>query len=215
MNESGEQSGFPPHPPADRGWRQLRAEAGHCVRCPLHGPATQTVFGDGPVSADIVFVGEQPGDAEDVAGKPFVGPAGSMLDKAMGSAGIDRSRAYVTNAVKHFKFEQRGKRRLHKRPNAYEIERCHWWLGRELDLVRPRIVVAMGATAARSLAGRPIKVLEARGEVLDFHGWRGFVTVHPSFLLRMRDRAAAAREFDRFVGDLRLVGKLAARGHAA
>src|SRR6476659_6532859 len=132
-----------PHP---RALTQLRKSAAACERCPLFENATQTVFGEGPADAPVVFVGEQPGDQEDLAGRPFVGPAGQMFDRALAEAGIDRSRVYVTNAVKHFKFTPRGKRRIHQKPNAAEIEHCRWWLDRELELIRPRLVVALGAT---------------------------------------------------------------------
>src|SRR5262245_58073141 len=166
-----------PHP---RTLAQLRQAAATCERCPLYQNATQTVFGEGPTDAPVMFVGEQPGDQEDLQGKPFVGPAGRMFDRALADAGIDRGRVYVTNAVKHFKFEQRGKRRLHKRPNAYEIERCRWWLDRELDLLKPQLAVALGATAARGLLSRPITIARVRGNFLKLRGAiEAFVTVHP------------------------------------
>jgi len=185
----------------------LKAEATACQRCPLWKPATQTVFGDGPTDAAVVFVGEQPGDQEDLAGMPFVGPAGQMFDRALGEAGIDRSRVYVTNAVKHFKYEPRGKRRIHQKPNAGEIEHCRWWLDREIALVRPRLIVALGATAARALTGRDVTISKARGQAMTWpNGRPGLITVHPSYLLRLPDQAAEAREYARFVEDLRLVG---------
>jgi uracil-DNA glycosylase family protein len=149
------------------GLESLRREAASCRACPLWKDATQTVFGEGPADAEIMFVGDQPGDREDVRGRPFVGPAGLLLDKALNEAGIDRTRVYVTNAVKHFKFEPRGKRRLHKRPNAGEIKVCRNWLIGEIETIAPRLVVAFGATAAQSLAGRPIPVQSNRGAVLD------------------------------------------------
>src|SRR5690349_20767748 len=151
---------------------------------------TQAVLGEGPIGAGIAFVGEQPGDQEDLAGKPFVGPAGKLLDRALQEAGIDRKQVYVTNAVKHFKFEQRGKRRIHSKPSAGEVKHYRWWLEKELDLVKPRLVVAMGATAASALAGKPMAVNRNRGPA-EFSGRPGYVTFHPSFLLRMRpnDRA--------------------------
>src|SRR5437764_163174 len=146
--------------------RKLRdAEAG-CTRCPLYRDATQVVPGEGPTSAALMLVGEQPGNDEDVAGKPFVGPAGRVLDRALADAGLDRSKVFVTNAVKHFKFELRGKRRLHKRPNAYEIERCRWWNDLERALVKPQLVVALGATAARSLLNRTVSFTSVRGKTL-------------------------------------------------
>jgi DNA polymerase len=186
----------------------LRAAAAACERCPLHRDATQTVFGNGPADAAIVFVGEQPGDQEDLAGLPFVGPAGQMFDRALAEAGLDRARAYVTNAVKHFKFVPRGKRRIHQRPNADEIAHCRWWLERELQAIGPRLTVALGATAARALTGRAVTISRVRGRLLDLpDGRAGFITVHPSFLLRLPDADAQAREYARFVADLRAVAR--------
>jgi DNA polymerase len=185
-----------------------RNAAAHCERCPLYKNATQTVFGEGPADAPLVFVGEQPGDQEDLAGKPFVGPAGQMFDRALAEAGIDRSRVYVTNAVKHFKFEPRGKRRIHQKPNNAEIEACRWWLDKELDLIKPRLTVALGATAARALTGRDTTVSRARGRLMVLRdGIEGFITVHPSFLLRLPDEASKAREYQRFVADLHQVAQ--------
>ncbi|MBV8962997.1 MAG: UdgX family uracil-DNA binding protein [Hyphomicrobiales bacterium] len=180
--------------------------ARHCRACPLWENATQTVFGEGPDDARLIFVGEQPGDAEDIAGLPFVGPAGRIFNRALAEAGIERKEVYVTNAVKHFKFEQRGKRRLHKRPDAGEIEICRWWLSRELEIIEPSLVVALGATAARSLSGKPMPIERSRGELLPFgsNGGRMLVTVHPSYLLRLREENDRAREFGRFVDDLRI-----------
>jgi DNA polymerase len=156
-----------------------------------------------------MLVGEQPGDQEDLQGKPFVGPAGRVLDRAIVEAGIDRKAVFVTNAVKHFKWEPRGKRRLHKKPNAYEIEQCRWWNDLERAIVKPQVVVALGATAARSLCGRPITIAGARGEVLSaIDGTRLVVTIHPSYLLRIEDANDKAREYERFVGDLRLCARL-------
>jgi DNA polymerase len=184
----------------------VREQAKHCQRCPLYRNATQTVFGEGPGDAPLVFVGEQPGDQEDLAGKPFVGPAGQVFDRALAEAGIDRTRVYVTNAVKHFKFEPRGKRRIHQKPNNNEIEACRWWLDKELDLIKPRLTVALGATAARALTGRDTTISRARGRLTTLRqGLEGFITVHPSFLLRLPDEASKAREYQRFVEDLRLV----------
>ncbi len=194
----------------------LRREAADCRACPLWRNATQTVFGEGPAEADIVFVGEQPGDREDRAGRPFVGPAGAVLDRALAEAGVDRKRAYVTNAVKHFKFEPRGKLRLHKRPNAGEIDACRRWLFSEIDVLKPRLIVALGATAAQSLAGRPIAIGKNRGETLNLaSGVRVFVTVHPSSLLRLPDEANKQAAYALFVEDLRAVGELAAEAARA
>jgi DNA polymerase len=185
-----------------------RKAAEHCERCPLYKNATQTVFGEGPPHASVVFVGEQPGDQEDLQGKPFVGPAGQLFDRALDEAGIDRSRVYVTNAVKHFKFEPRGKRRIHKKPNNAEIEACHWWLENELHLIKPQLSVALGATAARALTGRDTTISRARGRLMTLRdGVEGFVTVHPSFLLRLPDTASKEREYRNFVADLKLVAK--------
>jgi DNA polymerase len=184
-------------------------EAAHCRRCPLYKLGTQTVFGAGPADSPVMLVGEQPGDVEDREGLPFVGPAGQMLDRALAAAGLRRDRMYVTNAVKHFKHVQsRGKRRLHQKPNAYEIDRCKWWLDLELDIIDPELTVAMGATAARALAGRPLKVNTLRGEAMTLSGRQMLVTIHPSALLRVRDSESRAAEFARFVDDLGLVGTL-------
>jgi uracil-DNA glycosylase len=189
----------------------LRHEAASCRACPLWKDATQTVFGEGPADAEIMFVGEQPGDREDLAGRPFVGPAGLLLDKALAEAGVDRARVYVTNAVKHFKFEPRGKRRLHKRPNAGEIKVCRRWLLDEIAVIGPRVVVALGATAAQGLAGRPIPILSNRGKVLDLaSGLHVLITIHPSALLRLPDEADKRSEYDKFVQDLRAIKQIAA-----
>ncbi len=188
----------------------LRREAETCRRCDLHARATQTVFGEGPQHARIVLVGEQPGDQEDLAGKPFVGPAGKLLDQALDEAGIARAKVYVTNAVKHFKFEPRGKRRIHAKPNAGEIRACKWWLEREFASLSPRFVVALGATAAQALSGRAVAVTKMRGRETELMGSRGLITVHPSYLLRIPDAADKAAEYKRFVADLRLAAKLAA-----
>ena len=188
----------------------LRNEAADCRACPLWRNATQTVFGEGPADADILFVGEQPGDREDRAGRPFVGPAGAILDKALEEAGIDRKRAYVTNAVKHFKFEPRGKLRLHKKPNAGEINVCKRWLFEEIDILKPRIVAALGVTAAQSLVGRPVAIGANRGRVIVLpDGLRIYVTVHSSSLLRLPDEADRRNAYSLFVADLRRLGELA------
>jgi uracil-DNA glycosylase len=187
-----------------RGLRQLREAEARCTRCPLYALGTQVVPGAGTVRAPMMFVGEQPGDQEDRQGRPFVGPAGRIFDRALADAGIDRSETFVTNAVKHFKHEMRGKRRLHKRPNVYEIERCHLWLEFELALVKPKIVVALGATAARSVLGRPVPVGKARK--LSFalaNGTPVFVTQHPSALLRVREEADRYAQYRHFTNDLR------------
>lgn len=192
----------------DNRLKAVAAEAESCERCPLYKLGTQTVFGEGPADAPVLMIGEQPGDQEDIAGRPFVGPAGRMLDRAMADAGIDRARVYVTNAVKHFKFELRGRRRLHKKPNSYEIERCRWWLAQELEIVRPDLVVAMGATAARAVLGKVVTVTALRGRVLDLDPpLRGIVTIHPSFLLRIRGDREKADAYGRFVADLALAAR--------
>jgi DNA polymerase len=172
--------------------------------------ATQTVFGEGPADAEIVFVGEQPGDKEDLQGRPFVGPAGLLLDRALAEAGVDRGRVYVTNAVKHFKFEPRGKRRLHKRPNASEVKICRRWLAEEIKVTHPRLIVALGATAAQGLAERAIPIQSNRGKVLDVaNGLRIFITIHPSALLRLQDEDERRSGYASFVNDLRSVEQLA------
>ncbi|QNE31700.1 UdgX family uracil-DNA binding protein [Sphingomonas sp. NBWT7] len=193
-------------------WDALREEALGCTRCHLYRPATQTVFGEGPVSAAIMFVGEQPGDQEDLAGRPFVGPAGQVFDRALGEAGIDRAQTYVTNAVKHFKFEPRGKRRIHAKPDAGEIEACRWWIEQEQMLVRPKVTVALGATAARSLFGKAMTISRERGRALALPdgGGEAWITVHPSYLLRLPDEAARTAEYAHFVADLKLAKAAAA-----
>ena len=190
--------------------RDVALDVADCRRCPLYKLGTQTVFGAGPPDARVMIVGEQPGDFEDREGLPFVGPAGRMLDRALEAAGLRRDRMYVTNAVKHFKHVQsRGKRRIHQKPNAYEIDRCKWWLDLELDIIEPELTVAMGGTAVRSLAGRAITIKSARGEVLSTPGGRPMlVTIHPSLILRSRDSESRAAELARFVADLRKVGTL-------
>jgi len=189
-------------------WEALREEAKDCTRCPLYKDATQTVFGEGPLDARLMFVGEQPGDQEDIAGNPFIGPAGQMFDEALEKAGVDRARVYVTNAVKHFKYEARGKRRIHSKPNAGEIKACRWWYAQERELIRPAVTVALGATAARQMLGKAVTISAARGAAHQLEdGREGWVTIHPSFLLRIQDKSDAADEFRRFVEDIRRVKK--------
>jgi uracil-DNA glycosylase family protein len=187
-----------------RSLSQLAKAEAECTRCPLYKSATQAVPGEGRTGARLMLVGEQPGDKEDLAGKPFVGPAGAILDRALADAEIDRKTVFVTNAVKHFKFEQRGKRRLHKRPNAYEIERCKWWLEHERMIIRPAAIVALGASAARSLFGRAVAIGKMRGDAHGLaDGTPAYVTIHPSYLLRIQDEDDKAHEYRQFVADLR------------
>jgi len=196
------------HENAATDWQALHDQAVVCTRCPLYRDTTQMVFGEGPVDAPLMFIGEQPGDQEDLAGRPFVGPAGQLFDRALDEAGIDRTRAYVTNAVKHFKHERRGKRRIHQTPETSEIQACRWWLTRELELVRPRIIVALGATAGRALLGKAVTISRLRGAPIALeNGAQGWITVHPSYLLRVPDEARKADERARFVRELREVGE--------
>jgi probable DNA metabolism protein len=197
--------------------KTLREEAADCRACHLYKNATQTVFGEGPQSARIMLVGEQPGDKEDLAGKPFVGPAGQMLDRALEEAGIDRRTVYVTNAVKHFKFVPRGKIRLHQKPNMPEIKACRQWYERELAAIKPELVVAMGATAAQSVFGKITPINKSRGRLIDLADkTRALVTVHPSYLLRLPDAEAKAREYLRFVQDLKIAADMLRKSaHAA
>lgn len=192
----------PPHPT----FPKLRVAAAGCTACDLYKRATQTVFGEGAAHAKIVFVGEQPGDKEDLEGKPFVGPAGRLLDQALEAAGIDRREVYVTNAVKHFKWEPRGKRRIHKKPNQLEIMACRPWLEAEIAVVKPEVIVCLGATAAQSLLGRGFKVTERRGEAIP-HELAPYVvaTVHPSSILRAPDEDKRHDGMARFIEDLRKV----------
>src|SRR3954447_6358591 len=187
----------------------LREEAAGCRACHLWKDATQTVFGEGPQHAQLMLVGEQPGDKEDLAGKPFVGPAGQMLDRALKEAGVNRDKVYVTNAVKHFKFVPRGKIRLHQKPTTPEIRACRQWYERELASLRPALVVAMGATAAQCVFGKMTPINKNRGRLIDLQdGMRALVTVHPSYLLRLPDREAKAREYARFIEDLKIAAQV-------
>ncbi|HXZ46482.1 MAG TPA: UdgX family uracil-DNA binding protein [Pseudolabrys sp.] len=191
--------------------KALRSAEEKCTRCPLYKHATQVVPGGGPARARVMLVGEQPGDQEDRQGKPFVGPAGGVLAKALADAGIARDTVFVTNAVKHFKFELRGKRRLHKRPNAYEIDRCHWWLDLERTIVQPEIVVALGATAIRSVFGKPVTINKIRGRILPLAGGgQMLATIHPSYILRIEDEADKRAQYRQFVADLKVCTKVLA-----
>lgn len=199
----------PAEPPETRSLETLREAASKCTACPLYRNATQTVFGEGRSTSDVVFVGEQPGDAEDRAGHPFIGPAGKLLDQALVEAGIDRTEVYVTNAVKHFKWEPRGKRRLHKTPNSRDIAACRPWLQAELAALRPRVLVALGATATGTLLGPEVKVLRDRGKVMKSEFCeQTIVTVHPSSLLRATDEAAREAAYELFLTDLRKIAAL-------
>jgi uracil-DNA glycosylase family protein len=197
--------------------KTLREQAGHCRACPLWQDATQTVFGEGPQAARLMLVGEQPGDKEDLSGKPFVGPAGQMLDRALEETGIDRNKVYVTNAVKHFKFVPRGKIRLHQKPTTAEIKACRPWYERELAAIKPDLVVAMGATAAQSVFGKITPINKNRGRLIDLDdGLKALVTVHPSYLLRLPDADARALEYRRFVDDLKIAAAVLNKSaHAA
>ncbi|HET9864321.1 MAG TPA: UdgX family uracil-DNA binding protein [Steroidobacteraceae bacterium] len=189
----------------------LRAAAAHCRGCPLYINATQTVFGAGSTRATLLMVGEQPGDREDLEGKPFVGPAGRLLDEALASAGIERRQVYVTNAVKHFNFERRGKFRLHKRPPAGAIKACLPWLEAELEVVKPQVVVLLGATAAQALFGASFRITRERGRVLTHRIGRVVATLHPSAILRAPDEAARAQGRKTLVADLKLAARTARR----
>ncbi len=181
----------------------LAVAEGACTRCPLHQHATRVVPGEGPRDAAMMLVGEQPGDQEDLAGRPFVGPAGDVLNKALARVGIDRTRVFVTNAVKHFKFVSSGKRRIHQKPDVAEIDHCRWWLDLERRLVRPRLIVALGATGARGVLGRQVTISRVRGEVMPLaDGTSVLVTVHPSYLLRIELEARKRQEWNAFLTDL-------------
>jgi DNA polymerase len=189
----------------------LKEEARSCTRCDIYCRATQTVFGDGPVDAKVMFIGEQPGDQEDLAGRPFVGPAGKLFNEVLAEVGIDRRSLYVTNAVKHFKYEPRGKRRIHQKPNMGEVRQCRWWLTQEIELVKPKLVVAMGATALFSLTDMRQRLEDVRSEPIAMEDGRVlFVTVHPSYLLRIPDERRKAEELARFREDMSRIKRLAA-----
>jgi DNA polymerase len=188
--------------------KKLKEAAAGCTACPLHETGTQTVFGEGSTKARVVFVGEQPGDQEDQQGKPFVGPAGKLLDKALEDAGIERSQVYVTNVVKHFKWQARGKRRIHQKPNWSEIAACRPWLEAELEVIEPRVLVCLGATAAQALLGRDFRVSRQRGELVESElAEKVIATVHPSSILRA-DEATREQEYGELVRDLKVVAKL-------
>src|SRR5713226_5649443 len=204
MPTKTEEYARPATPPDSPSLTTVREAAENCTACHLYKRATQTVFGEGPKKPAMMLVGEQPGDYEDVAGKPFVGPAGKIMDRALEDAGIDRTQVYVTNAVKHFKWEPRGKRRIHQKPNSREIAACRLWLEAELRIVRPKLVVAMGATAAQAIFGPGFRVTRERGKVLSSKlAPKVLATVHPSSLLRQPDEASREREYKLFVTDLR------------
>jgi uracil-DNA glycosylase len=203
-----------PFLPERRSLKALREAAAGCRGCHLWRPATQTVFGDGRRSSRVMLVGEQPGDKEDLAGEPFVGPAGRELDRGLEAAGIERRDAYVTNAVKHFKFEERGKRRIHQTPKRFEIDACRPWLDAELDVVKPEALVLLGAVAAKALLGSSFKVTQHRGELLDSElAPIVSATIHPSAILRQRDDASRAAEREAFAADLRVVAEALEKQH--
>jgi DNA polymerase len=203
---------IPPRPSMS----SLRAAAAGCRACPLWQRGTRTVFGEGPRTARVMLVGEQPGHEEDLAGKPFVGPAGKLLDRALEQAGIDRRRVYVTNVVKHFKWEPKGKRRIHAKPNAAEIAACRPWLDAELDVVKPDVLVCLGATAAQALLGRGFRVSRERGRFVPSPlAPYAMATVHPSSILRAPDDETRRREMERFVADLTNVAAVLRRRAAA
>jgi uracil-DNA glycosylase len=195
--------------------RATAAEAADCTACDLYACATQVVFGQGPVRAPLFLIGEQPGDQEDQLGQPFVGPAGKILDAALEKASIRRDDVYVTNAVKHFKWEARGKRRIHARPNTTQINACHGWLLRELELVEPDVIIALGAVAGQSLWGSTFRVGKAQGEVLEFNGRPAVATIHPSAVLRARDEHARHAAMDGMIADLRSAARLQKHLHVA
>ncbi|HEX5176726.1 MAG TPA: UdgX family uracil-DNA binding protein [Chthoniobacteraceae bacterium] len=198
----------PARVPPTSDWRKIRDAARKCTACPLYKHATQTVFGEGPRNAEIVFVGEQPGDQEDVQGRPFIGPAGQLLDRALEEAGIDRKIVYVTNAVKHFKWEPRGKRRLHQTPTSRDIAACRPWLEAELALIKPKVLACLGATAAKTILGPAARVTKDRGRIVHTPFCkRTILTVHPSSLLRAPDEESRRANYALFVRDLGVVAK--------
>jgi uracil-DNA glycosylase family protein len=208
MATKTEEYARPATPPDSSSLSTVRQAAERCTACHLYKRATQTVFGEGPKKASIMLVGEQPGDHEDVAGKPFVGPAGKIMDRALEEAGIDRKEVYVTNAVKHFKWEPRGKRRIHQKPNSREVAACRPWLEAELRLVRPKLLVILGATAGQAIFGPSFRVTRERGKVLSSKfAPKVVATVHPSSLLRQPDEESRRREYKNFVADLQVAVK--------
>jgi uracil-DNA glycosylase family protein len=212
MATATEEYARPAQPPDTSSLAEVRHAAIECTACHLFKRATQTVFGEGPKDAAIMLVGEQPGDYEDLEGKPFVGPAGKIMDQALEEAGIDRKELYVTNAVKHFKWELRGKRRIHQKPNSREIAACRPWLETELRLVKPKLLVCLGATAAQAVFGPSFRVTRERGKVLSSKlAPRALATVHPSSLLRQPDEESRQREYERFVVDLRAARRAASK----
>src|SRR5436853_1893884 len=211
MRTDDEEFARPAQPPDTTSWSAVREAAKNCEACHLYKRATQTVFGEGPKGAAMMLVGEQPGDYEDVAGKPFVGPAGKIMDRALEEAGIDRKQVYVTNGVKHFKWEPRGKRRIHQKPNSREVAACRPWLEAELRIVKPKLVVALGATAGQAIFGPSFRVTKERGKLLSSKlAPKVVATVHPSSLLRQPDEESRHREYKHFVADLKVAVKAAA-----
>jgi uracil-DNA glycosylase family protein len=205
MQTSSEEHARPATPPDTSSLPEMREAARECTACHLYRRATQTVFGEGPKNAPIMLVGEQPGDYEDVAGKPFVGPAGKIMDRALEEAGIDRKQVYVTNVVKHFKWEPRGKRRIHQKPNSREIAACRPWLEAELRIVKPKLLVCLGSTAGQAIFGPSFRVTHERGKALSSKlSPKVVATVHPSSLLRQPDEESREREYKNFVSDLRV-----------
>ena len=210
MRADGQDRWRPAPVPETNSLAKVAAAAKECTACPLYKKATQTVFGEGPTHATMFMIGEQPGDYEDVAGKPFVGPAGKILDRALEEAGINRDEVYVTNAVKHFKWEPRGKRRIHQKPSSRDIAACRPWLEAELRLVEPKLVVCLGSTAGQTIFVPSFRVTKERGKVLSSHlAPKVVATVHPSSLLRQPDEESREREYARFVADLRMAVKTA------
>jgi DNA polymerase len=210
MPRKNDEYARPAMPPNSSSLSTVRKAAENCTACHLYKRATQTVFGEGPKKASMMLVGEQPGDHEDVAGKPFVGPAGKIMDRALAEAEIDRKEVYVTNAVKHFKWEPRGKRRIHQKPNSREVAACRPWLEAELRLVRPKLLVVLGSTAGQAIFGPSFRVTRERGKVLSSTlAPKVVATVHPSSLLRQPDEESRRREYKHFVDDLRVALKAA------